>query len=480
MLNQVLEVNWIILYFIYGQVFFIMGLVTGLQWRRESRLEIARALPWLAGFGIAHGLNEWGYIFVPLQSLYLDDQYVRIMMIGHLILLSISFFSLLQFGVELVLSERHRRSPLRAVPSIALATWGVLILWRANQQLETFNVLLAIGDSWSRYLLCLPGALLVFFGLRQQSGRVRELDLQQVSFSLSAAAVAFLVYGFVGGIIVPSTPLFPSTILNSQILINATRIPAPVLRSICGAAMAFFVVRSLSVFRVETDRRIAGMELEQKIASDRERIGRELHDGTIQNLFAAGLSLERLQKHLQPRPDLTRRTETIMDTLDRTVEGIRQYIFDLHPSKHYHKLESVLDRLVSNFREDTMLEVELQVTGTRCCTMSPHQASHLTQIVREALSNVVQHADAEQAVIELEYYSDALSLKVIDNGKGMIIDSIDQIGKLGHGITNMRHRARQLGGKLELSSHLGDGLVVHIYLPCCSEQNAIIPKDMSV
>ncbi len=77
--SQVLEVNWIILYSVYGQVFFIMGLVTALLWRRHSRLPLARPLPWLAAFGIAHGLNEWGYIFIPLQALYLDEAVVRLM-----------------------------------------------------------------------------------------------------------------------------------------------------------------------------------------------------------------------------------------------------------------------------------------------------------------------------------------------------------------------------------------------------------------
>jgi len=44
-LTQVLEVNWIIMYFVYGQVFFITGLVTGLQWRRRSDLELAVPCP---------------------------------------------------------------------------------------------------------------------------------------------------------------------------------------------------------------------------------------------------------------------------------------------------------------------------------------------------------------------------------------------------------------------------------------------------
>ena len=99
-LTEILEVNWIILYFVYGLVFFATGLVTALQWRRQSSLELARPLPWLAAFGIAHGLNEWGYIFIPLQALYLDDIVVRLMIITHLLLLAASFFFLFQFGVE--------------------------------------------------------------------------------------------------------------------------------------------------------------------------------------------------------------------------------------------------------------------------------------------------------------------------------------------------------------------------------------------
>ena len=119
-LTEVLEVNWIILYFVYGQVFFLTGLVTGLQWRRRSHLALAHPLPWLAAFGIAHGFNEWGYIFIPLQALYLDDAVVRMMIVAHLLLLAVSFFFLFQFGVELVLLRVPKIRWIRAVPSTPL------------------------------------------------------------------------------------------------------------------------------------------------------------------------------------------------------------------------------------------------------------------------------------------------------------------------------------------------------------------------
>ena len=108
-----MDVNWVILYFVYGQVFFIMGLVTGLQWRRRSQLELARTLPWLAGFGITHAFNEWGYIFVPLQAVDLPSNLAMIVYLAHLLLLAVSFFFLFQFGMELIRPMFPRRWWLR-------------------------------------------------------------------------------------------------------------------------------------------------------------------------------------------------------------------------------------------------------------------------------------------------------------------------------------------------------------------------------
>jgi hypothetical protein len=275
-LNQVLEVNWIILYFVYGQVFFITGLVTGLQWRRRSDLELARPLPWLAAFGIAHGLNEWGYIFVPLQAIYLEDTVVRLMVIAHLLLLAFSFFFLFQFGVELVLPLVPLHRWLRAVPTLMLIVWGAALFLRGTLAQDPLNVLVAIGDSWSRYFLCLPGAILSSVGLFHQAHQMRQMDLSRIASYLSGAAIAFLVYALAGGLIVPTSPIFPANLVNYSLLDRTIQIPAPVFRSLCGLAIAFFVVRSLDVFQVEVDRRLAEMEQAQLLAADRERIGRDL------------------------------------------------------------------------------------------------------------------------------------------------------------------------------------------------------------
>jgi signal transduction histidine kinase len=471
-LTEVLEVNWIILYFVYGQVFFVTGLVTILQWRQRSDLELTRSLPWLAAFGIAHGLNEWGYIFVPLQALYLNDTVVRLMVIGHLLLLAFSFFFLLQFGIELVLpvlpqQNLGRKRWLRALPGIVLLLWGAGLSSRSLVAGDSLSVLFAIGEGWTRYFLCLPGAALASAGLFRQAGEMRRLHLPRIPGYLTGAAIAFGVYALVGGLIVPTAPLFPANWVNYALLDHTIHVPAPVFRSLCGLAMAFFVVRSLEVFQVETERRIAQMEHAQLLATDRERIGRELHDGIIQNIYAAGLGLEQAH-HLvaEDPPRSQHQIEMVMEALNRAIEDIRRYIFDLRTAEQTRELERVLENLVHGLQLDTLLEVNLEVTGQRCCWLDSDRIGHVTQIAREALSNVVQHAGATRVDVNLAYLGHTTLLTVTDNGQGADLAVLSNNGHEGQGIANMQTRANMLGGVLDLDSQPGQGFRLSLAIPC--------------
>ena len=481
-LTEVLEVNWIILYFIYGQVFFVTGLVTILQWRQRSDLELARSLPWLAAFGIAHGLNEWGYIFVPLQALYLGDMVVRLMVIGHLLLLALSFYFLFQFGIELILPVLPRPGLahprlLRALPAIVLLLWGTGLSIRGLVAGDSLSVLFAIGEGWTRYLLCLPGAILASVGLLRQARQMRRLQLPRIPGYLTGAAVAFATYALVGGLIVPTAPLFPANWLNYSLLDRTIQIPAPVFRSLCGLAMAFFVVRSLEVFQVETEQRIADMEQIQLLAADRERIGRELHDGIIQNIYAAGLGLE--QAHHLVAEDPVRSQHQIrgvMDALNQAIGDIRRYIFDLRTAEQTRELERVLEDLVHALQLDTLLEVNLEVVGQRCCWLDSDRISHITQIAREALSNVVQHAGATRVNVNLAYLGDQTRLTVTDNGQGADPAFLSKNGHEGQGITNMQARASLLGGVLDLDSQPGQGFRLTLTVPCGHHHDGVLQE----
>jgi signal transduction histidine kinase len=466
-LTEVLEVNWVILYFVYGLVFFITGLVTALHWHRRSDLELARSLPWLAAFGVTHGLHEWGYIFVPLQALYADEAVVMLMLVTRLLLLGLSFFCLFQFGVELILPLIPQHRWVRAVPAVMLLVWAVAVLLRGMLAQDPIPVLFNIGDAWSRYLLCLPGAVLAGIGLLRQSRHVRRMDLAHIGNTLTGAALAFLSYAVVGGLLVPNAPTFLANLFNYSILDQTIRIPAPVFRSVCGLAMAIFVVRSLDIFQVEADRRVAEAERARLLADDRERIGRELHDGIIQRIYAAGLGLEEAQHLVTEDPTRARqRIQGVMGALNQAIGDIRRYIFDLRAAEQSQELEAVLEELVQDIRLDTLIEADLEVVGERCCALGPQQIAHLQQIAREALSNAVQHASASHITVNLSYLGTQTRLRVSDDGKGVDLAALASDGHSGQGIPNMQARARLLGGDLALDSEPGRGFAIAVTVPC--------------
>jgi signal transduction histidine kinase len=248
-------------------------------------------------------------------------------------------------------------------------------------------------------------------------------------------------------------------------------VPAPVFRSICGLAMSFFVVRSLDIFQVETDRRIAEMEREQLLAADRERIGRELHDGIIQGLYATGLRLHDTLHLIVENPSLAQqRIRAVMDALDQTIQDIRRYIFDLRAAEQGRELEVVLERLVQDLRLDTFLEVDLEIVGQRCCWLDDQRVAHITQIAREALSNVVQHAEAHHVCVTLRYRGSHTSLAVVDDGQGVDPEALAGDGHQGHGIPNMQTRASLVGGELMLKSEPGRGFGLELIIPCHGEE----------
>jgi signal transduction histidine kinase len=470
-------VNDVIVQFIHGQVFLILGVTMALQWRQPSRLELARALPWLAGVGLLEAIATWGNSFIPVQATIFSAQVIENLRFMQLLVYLATFMALLGFGLKLIEPAISQRVTLY-VPSAGFL--GLSAALTAQQIVAPGDAARnATIEALMRYFLCTPAALLVAYGLRQQATRlVGPLKIERVISALRIAGIGFLLYALVEGILVPPLNVFPANLLNSQTIYNAIGLPVGIVRAVVGAIITLFFLRAMEVFRIEADRLAQALEREQSLSAERERISRDLHDGTIQSIYAAGLVLDGVRQsidtvtsqHLdeqdsellgQARVQL----DQVMTALNKTIQGIRSYIYDLRTSTADEDMARGLVQIVGEFRNRTGLETHWHTEGTPTLKLSAEKRQQVYQIVREALSNIARHASATQVSVDLRYDGcdggeRAICLRISDNGSGKVPTQ----GQVGRGLRNMRERAQLLGGTLEIDGSVGKGTVVTLVI----------------
>ena len=466
-------INDTIVHFVQGQVFLVLGVVMGivsLQWRQRSRLELANALPWLSGFAIFEAFATWGNSFIPIQARLLPPDTIQTLRFAQLIVRLLTFATLLGFGLKLTEPQVPAWAAIYVPLVVALIVVALLAIQRAV--ISGVDTVQNDGsEALLRYLIGLPSALLVAFGLRQQAGRlVGPLKSSRLVNVLRIAGFGFLFYALVEGVVAPKAAFFPISVISNFIseegVYDWLGIPMGIFRSIVGAVIAWNLFRSLDAFRIEADRLAESLQQQQSLITERERISRDLHDGTIQSIYAAGLMLDDVRHTLierQQPAEAGDKLQTVMGVLNTTIQEIRGYIYDLRRSVAGDEdLARGLVDIVTEFRLRTGIPIDWDVGGCGKFALSPDRRQHVYQITREALSNISRHAKASHAKVELRYQdciediAGSVQLKISDNGNGTAAST----GKMGRGLLNMRERAALLDGQLEIISKPNKGTEV--------------------
>ena len=462
-LQQFFVYNHIIILFVYGQVFFVMGLAIALQSWQHSRLSLARALPWLAIFGFTHGLHEWGDVFIPIQTAYLPNSAINILIVVQLLLLAISFVGLFQYGIESLRPLPGRWRLLRYLPLAIFSAW-ILYLFLPDFTLEAnISNWARTGDIYARYSMGLPGGLLAAYGLQRTiKNDLTPHKVQYVIPMVRLMQLGLIGYGIMGGLIVPAGPFFPANVLNQELVQRITSLPIQVYRSLLGLILMYATIRMLDVFHTELEFRLANIEESQILLAERERIGRELHDGTLQAVYAAGLILRTAERDFlrDNIKDGASRLQQGIAMLDQSVTDIRRYIGALKPQPTTKSLAAGLTEIAHTFHNNFLLQTDLNLDMPADLILSPVQVSRLLAIANEAMSNVARHAEATTVLLSTVVRDGWLFLTIKDNGKGLPVDVVQ-----GYGLNNIRDRARLLGGILEISSAPNQGTRVVVKAP---------------
>ncbi len=459
--REFFTLNQTIILFVYGQVFFVLGLAITWQSRRHSRLDLARSLGWLGAFGLTHGLHEWGAIFIPIQTEYLNVAWVETLRLLQVCLLAFSFACLFQFGAETLRPLYPRLRWIQAVPAVLLIGWATALLWASQVPRMDADQLVGNANVWARYLLGFPGATAAALGLRQQTRQHVQLqEFSHIARTFQVSSLALASYAIFGGLLGPPASFFPANVINGETVIDLLGMPPEVLRSLAGLVLVVSVVRGLEIFEVEIDRRIEEMEQAQILLAERERVSRELHDGAIQTVYTAGLIAESIRKKMNDDDPLATRLDRVISALHHAIRDLRQFIAELEPDTSCESLVEGLRKMANDPHLQSLIKVEMTIDCDDDDLFSPGRATHVLAIVNEALSNIVRHAHARHVSVVAKRRDGQLKVTVTDDGVGLSDEHMT-----GFGLRNMRDRARLLGGTLRIERRSPQGTQVVLSVP---------------
>ncbi|MGW2209677.1 GAF domain-containing protein [Streptomyces sp. NPDC001781] len=202
------------------------------------------------------------------------------------------------------------------------------------------------------------------------------------------------------------------------------------------------------------------------LLEDRDRIARDLHDVAIQRLFATGMTLQSAGRFID-HPEASERVMRAVDDLDETIKIIRSTIFGLRSRSGptADRLRTRVVHVVNAAAPALGFTPSVRMEGLIDTDVPPAVADHVVAVLTEALTNVARHAHADRTRVMLTTDGHEVCAEVTDNGRGI------PPGGRRSGLLNLAERARNLGGRLEVTSS-GGGTTLCWRVPLVPPQEA--------
>jgi signal transduction histidine kinase len=202
------------------------------------------------------------------------------------------------------------------------------------------------------------------------------------------------------------------------------------------------------------------------------RIILDIHDGPVQNIFAAISQLSVVQRRLaqqrgaEPDEELERIRRSIT-LLEHALAEIRTFMGTFRPPEFERRdLVSILEGLLIQHEELSGNPVSLAIAGDLPPVPLPVKIG-LYRILQEALSNAVRHGRADSHAVALHSDGAHIAMEVRDTGCGFDVEALLRQPPAGHfGLDGMRERVRLLGGQFAIESATGQGTTVRVEIPC--------------
>jgi signal transduction histidine kinase len=221
----------------------------------------------------------------------------------------------------------------------------------------------------------------------------------------------------------------------------------------------------------EAEARAASRRLLATSERELQRIVLDMHDGPVQDIFAALSQLQVLERALTHDPASEHRARQTVQLLERALGEIRNFIGAFRPPGFERRgLGEIIEGLAVQHETLTDQEVELQLPDELGDCALPTKIA-VYRILQEALANGHRHSGASAQRVIVERRGAAITLTVSDDGRGFnpkrVLASEEDVGvEGGHfGLRGIQDRVEMLGGSFALESAPGQGTTLTITLP---------------
>jgi signal transduction histidine kinase len=216
---------------------------------------------------------------------------------------------------------------------------------------------------------------------------------------------------------------------------------------------------------VEWGRNLEAAREELRVAHrERLRLGRDLHDGALQSIYASVLGLRRARRAVEKDPAVTGRLiEAAASDLEGAMQDIRCFLSSTRQEGvSAENLPEILRGFVDAFNRVEQSHVTLDFPPAVAGTLNGEQAEQLMHVVKEGVSNAHRHGRAPDVRVAFRMENGAVQLTIHDNGVGFVPG---QAASGGYGLQYMSERAAICGGKLRIDSRPGGPTTLELVIP---------------
>lgn len=213
--------------------------------------------------------------------------------------------------------------------------------------------------------------------------------------------------------------------------------------------------------KVQRDKNLTVLSIQEE---ERQRIARDLHDTSLQNLAHLIHKIELSSLYIDQDPLRAKLELAVVSKYLKTIiEEIRDIIFNLRPmSFDDFGMKDTIERLLTKLNENNQFEIEQEIEDVSC--ENQLVLVSIYRIIHECISNAVKHSKGNKLFFSLKAKDDVCKVIIQDNGKGFVEEEIQEKRENHFGLSVMRERMELLGGKMEMESGV-DGTTIILSIP---------------